>query len=195
MKIYTDRGGTAPSPRRVRIFLAEKGLDVPYVRLELHKENRTPEFREKNPFYNLPVLEFDDGTCIAESIAICRYFEELHPEPSLCGSTPREKAEIEMWMRRVEQRLYIAIELSSEDVLPKEAAARFRKGALRMLDFLDQRLAQSEFIAGSRYTIADVYALSAIDFGVNHLAYEIPAQLEHFTRWHRAVSSRPSATA
>ena len=165
------------------------------MRLELHKENRTPEFRRKNPFYSLPVLELDDGTCIAESIAICRYFEELTPKPSLFGSTPREKAEIEMWMRRVEQRLYIAIELSNEDVLPVESAARFRKGALRMMDFLDQHLAGQDFIAGGRYTIADVYALSAVDFGVRHLEYEIPAPLKNFNRWHQAVSRRPSATA
>ncbi len=96
MKIYVDRGGTARSPRRVRIFLAEKGIRVPYVRLEIHKENRTPEFRRKNPLSTLPVLELDDGSCISESIAICRYFEELHPEPPLFGSSPREKAEIEM---------------------------------------------------------------------------------------------------
>ncbi len=81
MKIYVDKKGSAPSPRRVRIFLAEKGLHVPYERLDLHRENRTDEFRKKNPLGSLPVLELDDGTCIAESISICRYFEELHPDP------------------------------------------------------------------------------------------------------------------
>ena len=195
MKIYVDRNGTAPSPRRVRIFLAEKGIEVPYEYLELHTENRTPEFRSKNPFYTLPVLELDDGTCIAESIAICRYFEELHSDPPLFGSTPKEIAEIEMWMRRVEQRLYIAIELSNEDVLPRESALGFRKGVIRMMAFLDERLAEHEFIAGSRYTIADVYALSAIDFGVSYLDYEINQDLGNFSRWHQAVSNRPSAKA
>ena len=104
MKIYVDRNGTAPSPRRVRIYLAEKGLEIPYERLEIHKQNRTEEFKKKNRASTLPVLELDDGTCIAESMAICRYFEALHPEPPLFGATPLEQAEIEMWLRRIELR-------------------------------------------------------------------------------------------
>lgn len=195
MKIYVDRHGKAPSPRRVRIYLAEKGLSVPYEPMTLHQDNRTPEFRRKNSFYTLPVLELDDGTCIAESIAICRYFEELHPEPPLFGSTPTEKAQVEMWMRRVERRLYLPIEYSNEDVLPADAAALFRKGAMRMLGRLNERLAEHEFIAGAAYTIADVYALSAIDFGIEHLDYRVTDEQRDFRRWHEAVSARPSASA
>ncbi len=195
MKIYVDSGGTAPSPRRVRIYLAEKGIEVPYEHLKIDQENRTPEFRQKNPFYTLPVLELDDGSCIAESIAICRYFEELHPEPPLFGKTPWERARIEMWMRRVEQRLYVAIELAHEAVLPVESAAKFRRGALRMMSFLDGLLADREFIAGADYTIADVFALSAIDFGIGHVNFQIAPELKNLERWYQAVSSRPSASA
>ena len=195
MKIYIDSGGTAPSPRRVRIYLAEKGIEVRYERLKIPEENRTPEFKEKNPFYTLPVLELEDGSCIAESIAICRYFEELHPEPPLFGQTPWDRARIEMWMRRIEQRLYVAIELANEDVLPKESAAKFRRGALRMMSFLDDLLADREFIAGADYTIADAFALSAIDFGIRHVNFQIEPESKNLERWHQAVSSRPSASA
>ena len=195
MKIYVDRGGEAPSPRRVRIFLAEKGIEVPYERLEIHKENRTPEFRKKNPIATLPVLELDDGSCISESIAICRYFEEIQPEPALFGSTPLEKAEIEMWMRRVELYLYLPIDLSGEGLLSKESAGKFRRWSQRAAAFLDGVLAEREFIAGARYTIADVFALSALDFGIRHMAFELAPELTNVARWHRSVSSRPSARA
>ncbi len=195
MKIYVDKKGRAPSPRRVRIYLAEKEIEVPYERLEIHVENRTPEFRKKNPISTLPVLELDDGTCISESIAICRYFEELHPEPPLFGTTPLERAQIEMWMRRVELYLYLPIDLSGPDFLPGEAPAKFRGFANRSMRFLDSELAGREFVAGSRYTIADVFALSALDFGVAYMSYEITTELPDLARWHEAVSSRPSAKA
>ena len=195
MKIYVDKKGRAPSPRRVRIDLAEKEIEVPYERLEIHVENRTSEFRKKNPISTLPVLELDDGTCISESIAICRYFEELHPEPPLFGTTPLERAQIEMWMRRVELYLYLPIDFSGPDFLPGEAPEKFRGFANQAMRFLDRELASREFVAGGQYTIADVFALSAIDFGVAHMGYEIGAELENLARWHEAVSSRPSAKA
>ena len=113
MKLYVDDRGTAPSPRRVRMYLAEKDIDVPLERLVIHEENRTAEFLKKNPLGSLPVLELDDGTCIAESLAICRYFEESYPDPPLFGSTPVEKAEIEMWTRRAELYVYTPIDLAS----------------------------------------------------------------------------------
>ena len=195
MKIYVDRDGRAPSPRRVRMFLAEKGLDVPFERLAIHEENRTPEFREKNPVSTLPVLELDDGTCIAESLAICRYFEELHPEPSLWGSTPLEKATIEMWLKRVELLLYIPIELAGDGVLPGDTSDYFRGHAMRAMALLDRALAGREFMAGPRYTIADTFALSALDFGIEFNRFEIPEKREHLRRWHAALSARPSARA
>ncbi|MGH8011587.1 MAG: glutathione S-transferase, partial [Candidatus Binataceae bacterium] len=101
MKIYNS--SAAPNPRRVRVFLAEKGLQVPYEEVDLAKAaNRTPEFRKKNPLAGVPVLELDDGTCIAESVAICRYFEELHPQPPLFGIGAKERALVDMWNRRME---------------------------------------------------------------------------------------------
>ena len=111
MKLYDVT--FAPNPRRVRIFLAEKGIDVPMVQVNLAEgEHKSAEFLEKNPSGKVPVLELDDGTCIGESVAICRYFEALHPQPALFGATPEEKGLIEMWLRRVEINLYIPIELA-----------------------------------------------------------------------------------
>ena len=195
MKIYVDRDGTAPSPRRLRVFLAEKGIEVPYEQLAIHEENRTPEFRKKNPLSTMPVLELDDGTCISESVAICRYFEELHPEPPLFGSTPEEKARVEMWTRRIELYLYLSIELANEKVMPKEVAERYRRGAYGMMKLLDRELAERRFMAGDRYSIADTFALSALDFGISYVGFEIPETREHLSRWHREVSARPSARA
>ena len=196
MKLYVDRNGTAPSPRRVRIFLAEKGIEVPTERLALHEENRTAEFRKKNPISTLPVLELDDGTCISESIAICRYLEELHPEPSLFGSTPEDRARIEMWTRRIELYLYLSIEFANEKVMPPEVAARFRRDAHGMMKLLDGELAERRFIAGDPNSIADAFALSALDFGIAYVGgFEIPEKRTHLLRWHRAVSTRPSARA
>ena len=195
MKIYVDRDGTAPSPRRVRIYLAEKGLEIPYERLEIHKENRTEEFKKKNRASTLPVLELDDGTCIAESMAICRYFEALHPEPPLFGATPLEQAEIEMWLRRIELRFYLPIEFAGEGVLSRESAALFRKGAMSSMRFFDKVLAEQEFIAGARYTMADIFVLGAIDFGIAYNGFAIPGELGHFARWHESAAARPSAAA
>ena len=108
MKIYDSK--TAPNPRRVRIFLAEKGVQVPYEEVDIvTAQNRSPEFRKKNPLGVLPVLELDDGTCIAESIAICRYFEETHPQPPLMGIDARDRAIVEMWQRRMEFEIFIPI--------------------------------------------------------------------------------------
>jgi glutathione S-transferase len=195
MKIYVDRDGTAPSPRRLRIFLAEKGIEAPYEQLAIHEENRTPEFRKKNPLSTMPVLELDDGTCISESVAICRYFEELHPDPPLFGATPEEKAVVEMWTRRIELYLYLSIEFANEEVMPKEVADRFRRRSYGMMKLLDGELAERRFIAGDRYSIADTFALSALDFGVAYVSFEIPEKRKHLARWHHEVSARPSARA
>lgn len=196
MKIYVDEHGEAPSPRRVRIYLAEKGLDVVYEPMKLHVDNRREAFREKNPYRTLPVLELDDGTCIAESLAICRYFEALYPEPSLFGRTPLEQATIEMWTRRIELSLYLPIDFSgATDFLSEESAARFRDGAGRALRFYDRQLGERDFMAGPAYSMADVFALSAIDFGVRHVGFSLDPAWNHLHRWHDAVSTRPSASA
>ncbi len=110
MKLYD--GGRAPNPRRVRIFLAEKGLSVPMVQVDIMAgEQKAPEIAALNPMMRVPILEFDDGTVLSESVAICRYFEEMHPEPPLMGVDARDRATVEMWNRRMELNLGLAIAL------------------------------------------------------------------------------------
>jgi len=196
VKLYVDSHGEAPSPRRVRIYLAEKGLAVPLEPMKLHEENRTEAFRKKNPYRTLPVLELDDGTCIAESLAICRYFEELYPEPPLYGTTPLEKAIVEMWTRRIELSLYLPIDFAgATELLGPMATERFRDGARRAMRFFDRQLATREFMAGDAYTVADCFALSALDFGFRHVGFALDPTHEHLARWHATVSARPSARA
>lgn len=202
MKIYDSR--TAPNPRRVRVFLAEKGVTVPYEQVDIAKaDNRSTEFRRKNPLGTLPVLELDDGTCIAESVAICRYFEELHPDPPLMGTDARDRAVVEMWQRRMELEVFGAITQVFRNThaffagrIPQvpEYGEVCRNSADARLAWLDGVLAEREFIAGERYTIADITALCGIDFGrVSKI--RIQPQHTNLARWHAAVSSRPSAQA
>jgi glutathione S-transferase len=202
MKIYNSPA--APNPRRVRVFLAEKGIQVPYEDIDIGKAvNRQPEFRKKNPMAGVPVLELDDGTCIAESVAICRYFEELHPEPNLFGVGAKERAEVDMWNRRMEFNLLQPIADSFRQ------RHEFFKGRIRQvpeyadiqklnaedsLKWLDGELANRKFIAGNRFTIADITAMIAVDFGrVSKIAIQ-PDQ-KNLARWHAEVSGRPSAKA
>jgi glutathione S-transferase len=196
MKIYDFRAG-APSPRKVRTFLAEKGIEVHYQEVDIHKrQSRTPLFKQKNPLGSVPVLELDDGTCIAESTAICRYFESIQPEPALFGATAVEQGLVEMWLRRVETNLYIPIELAGmfrESHPP--AAAQYERATLWLLKLLDEVLADREFIALEHYTAPDAFALCSIDFGTRYMDVVVPEELENFARWHNAVSSRESARA
>jgi len=202
MKIYDSK--TAPNPRRVRIFLAEKGIQVPYEEVDINNAvNRGPEFRKKNPMGTLPVLELDDGTCIAESVAICRYFDELQPNPPLMGVDARDRAIVEMWQRRME----LALLLPTADAFRQrheffkgriaqvpEYAEVQKKNAESCLVWLNEVLADRPFIAGERYTIADISALCAIDFGrVSKI--RIQPDQQHLARWYEVVSSRPSAKA
>ena len=202
MKIYDSQ--TAPNPRRVRIFLAEKGISVPYEPVDIVKaDNRSAEFRRKNPLGTLPVLELDDGTCIAESVAICRYFEEVHPNPPLMGTDARDRAVVEMWQRRMELELFGPITQVFRNLHPffagripqvAEWGEVCRKAAETRLAWLDSVLAERQFIAGPRYTIADITALCGIDFGrVSKI--RIQPEQTHLARWHAAVSARPSAQA
>ena len=203
MKLYNH--SQAPNPRRVRIFLAEKGASLPMEEIDLMAgKNRTPEFLAKNPSGGLPVLELDDGTCIAESVAICRYLEGLHPEPNLMGRNPREQAEIEMWNRRMELELFAGIGQTIRNTHPmfKEQLRQFpdygeaqRPVVQQRLERMDRELAGRQFIAGDRFTIADITALVAIDIAGRMGNISIPPQLANLSRWHQAVSSRPSAEA
>jgi glutathione S-transferase len=194
MKLYSDLSGAAPSPRRVRIFIAEKAIDVDIVPLELHKDNRTVAFRRKNPMGNLPVLELDDGTCLSESMAICRYLEEISPEPRLFGADSLDKATIEMWNRRSELGFYLPIEYTG-GFLGDDVAAGARKRVAKMLQMFDSELADHEFIAGSSLSVADITTKVAIDFGVRFNDIDVPDTLTHFLRWSSAMAARPSASA
>ncbi|HJU09926.1 MAG TPA: glutathione S-transferase family protein [Candidatus Binataceae bacterium] len=202
MKIYNS--SVAPNPRRVRIFLAEKKIPITYQEVDLAKaENRQPEFRKINPLAAVPVLELDDGTHIAESVAICRYFEELHPEPPLMGVGTKERAIVEMWQRRMEFTLLgpiaDAFRLQHEFFkgrirqCPEYAAIR-KEDAVQRLQWLDGELADRPFVAGEKFTIADITALVAIDFG-RLSAIRIQSDQKHLSRWHQDVSSRASAKA
>ncbi|MGH7905185.1 MAG: glutathione S-transferase family protein [Candidatus Binataceae bacterium] len=203
MKIYDFQ--MAPNPRRVRIFIAEKALEVVYEQVDLFAgHNRKPEFLEKNPLGGLPVLEFEDGTYLAESVAICRYFEGMYPEPPLMGINPRDAAFVEMWNRRMELELFAPIGRTFQHTNPMfkdrmqqfgEFGAGQREYALQRIEWLDSMLVQREFIAGDRYTIADITALVALDFGRSLAGIPIPDHARHVKRWHEAVSSRPSAKA
>ncbi len=205
MKLYTYAG--APNPRRVHIFLAEKGIEIPFQHVDILKRaNRTPEFIEKvNVMGGLPVLELDDGSHIAESVSICRYLEALNPDPSLFGATPKEQGVIDMWLRRVELNFMVPVvhvwihgSPLTKAVNPNqiaEAAEQGRKIVERYFGFLDRQLADREFLAGDAYSVADISALCTLDFAaaLNSLVHS--PDLENLTRWHKSVSARPSAIA
>lgn len=202
MKIYDSKA--APNPRRVRIFVAEKGLDVPFEEVDIvNAVNRQDDFRKKNPMGTVPVLELDDGTCIAESAAICRYFEEMHPEPRLLGVDGKDRAVVAMWDRRMEFEILLpmadafrqqhAFFKGRIEQCPEYAEVAKRR-AIQNLAWLDEVLADRKFIAGDRYTIADITALCGIDFGkVSKISMQ-PDQ-KNLARWHEEVSARPSAQA
>ncbi len=203
MKLFD--GGRAPNPRRVRVFLAEKGLSVPLVPVDMGAmEHRREAVSSRNPLQRLPVLELDDGTILTESVAICRYFEEVQPEPPLFGTGAVGKARVEMWQRRVELNLFNAVAAAFRHLhpamkewevpqIPAWGEANKPK-AVEFLRFLDGELDGREFIAGGSYTIADITGLIAIDF-MKPARIQVPPDCTHVQRWYQAVSSRPSATA
>lgn len=203
MKIYNHP--MAPNPRRLRIFLAEKNISVPYETVDiLAGEGRSPEFLKKNPAGGVPLLELDDGTFLAESVAICRYFEGLHPEPNLMGRDSREQAFIEQWNRRMELNLFGPVGRAFQHTNPMFAqmvrqfpdyGAAQLANAQDQLKWLDQQLEGREFIAAPRFTIADITAVVAIDFGSQLAGLKLDPALKNVSRWHRAVWSRPSASA
>lgn len=202
MKLYDFT--RAPNPRRVRIFLAEKGITVPLEQLDLFTgANRTPEALKRNPYGGLPVLELDDGTCIAESVAICRYFEDLHPQPALMGVDAKDRAVVEMWNRRMELVLFAHIgryfQHTSEIFKTRikqmpEVAEVAREAALAQMRVIDGFIAGRRFIAGERYTIADITAMVALGLGAV-VGLTVDPGLAHLTRWYGEVSARPSARA
>jgi glutathione S-transferase len=191
-------------PRRVRIFLAEKGLSIPRREVDAAgKANETPAFLRLNPLGKLPVLELDDGTSISESLAICRYLEEFHPNPSLMGQTPRETAQIDMWTLRMEFELSRPIAQvflhTSEfyrgriEQVP-QVADHARRQALSTMQWLDGELASRPYIADGAYSMADIVAQCAFVLG-KAVGLRIPPEMTHLSRWFAAVTARPTARA
>ena len=198
MKLYDTP--LAPNPRRVRWFLAEKGVaDLPIVQ----GEHRTPEHLARAGLPNVPVLELDNGTHITESVAICRYLESRYPEPNMFGRTPEETAVIEMWTRRAELLVAIPLmqyvrhthpALAALETPDPAFAARCLKSGESGLKVLDRRLAESEWIAANRITIADIVAFAGIDFG-RLVKYRPSQDMANLARWAEAMRARPAARA
>ena len=204
MRLYD--GGRAPNPRRVRVFLAEKGIALPPLRpIDIGKrEHKAPEFLAINPSGRIPALLLDDGTMIAESIAICRYFEALHPEPALFGRNPVECGLVEMWQRQVEFDLLGPVattfrhahpamaELEQPQIPAWSEANRGRvEGFLRRLD---HHLADKAYLCGDYFSVADITGLIGLDF-MRLPKIPIPDDALHLRRWHAELARRPSATA
>jgi glutathione S-transferase len=209
MKFYDCT--TAPSPRRVRIFLAEKGLNVPTVQVDLRNgEQFTDAFRAINPECTVPALALDDGTVIADAVAICQYLEELYPDPPLIGTTAQERAVVTALNRQIERDGFFAAMDALRNTakglkrraLPgphdyeqiPELAERGRKRIEHFFRDMDARLAGRAFVAGDRYTIADISALIVTDFA-GRLKLGVPDDCTDLSRWYSTVSARPSAKA
>jgi len=203
MKLYD--GGRAPNPRRVRIFLAEKGIKVPLEQVDLGAmQQKSPAFTAVNPVQRVPVLVLDDGTVITESIAICRYFEALNPDPPLFGRGALDVAMVEMWNRRVELHLFFpvshvfrnshpAMKQMEVPQVPEWAEANKPRIA-EFLHILDDDLKDRKFVAGDSFTVADITGLVAVDF-MKPAKLSVPEDCANVRRWHAEVSARPSASA
>ena len=202
----------APNPRRVRVFAAEKGIALDTVQVNIRAGEQFEEaFRAINPNCTVPVLVLDDGTSLTDSFAICRYLEELQPEPPLLGRDAREKALVELWQRRVElegfQAAAEALRNSVERLVGRAVvgpvgysqipalAERGRKRLAKFYEMLNDRLGDSEYLAGPDYTAADLCALIAVDFAEKAVQAEVPEGLTALEAWHETVSARPSAAA
>ena len=209
MKFYDCK--TAPSPRRVRIFMAEKGLDVETVQVDLGSGEQLGEaFRRINPDCVVPVLEIDDGSHLTEVTAICEYLEELQPEPRLLGSTREERARVSMWNAKVEQQglagMMDAFRNAAKGLAGRaltgpdnyeqipELAERGRQRVAQFFRRLDGQLADQPYVAGENFSIADISAMVLVDFA-KWIKIEVPDELAHLKRWYADVSARPSAAA
>jgi glutathione S-transferase len=209
MKLYDCT--PAPNPRRVRIFLAEKGIVVPTIQVDLRADEQfSPAFRAINPDCTVPVLELDDRMRISDVMAICVYFEAVQPEPPLMGVGAQDRAMVTAWQRRVERDGFFAVAEAFRNsarafkgrALPgaddyEQIPALVERGRARVARFfamLDAHLAGSEFVAGKRYSIADITAVVAVDFA-GWIKLAVPEDCDHLRRWYGAVSARPSAKA
>lgn len=209
MRLYDC--ATAPSPRRVRIFLAEKNLAISLVPVDLaNGEHLGDAFRQLNPRCTVPVLELDDGTCLSEATAICRYIEAAWPEPPLFGRSPTEQGVVAMWDHYCEQEGFFAaaeaLRNSARGLAGRALtgpngyeqipalAARGRARVLRFLEALDSRLADAPYVAGKQFSAADITAMVAVDFA-ERLRLSIPGDQVATRRWLQRVRARPSASA
>ena len=203
MKLYD--GGRAPNPRRTRIFLAEKGIKLPMEPIDLGAmQHRSAAYAAVNPIQRVPALELDDGTVITESIAICRYFEEIQPDPPLFGRGALEVARVEMWNRRLELHFLFPVShvfrnshpaMKEMEVPQVPAWAEANKPrVLEFIALLDRELVGRPFVAGDKFTVADITGLVAVDF-MKPAKLAVPDELKNLKRWHAEVSARPSAAA
>ncbi len=203
MKLYDLPA--SPNTRRVRIFIAEKNLEIEMIPIDMMSgENKTEEYLAKNPLGRMPLLELDDGTCIAESIAICRYLENEFPDPPLFGTTSLEKAVIEMWQRRMEfQFLNPLIDIFRNThemwkdrlIQIPQVAEIASEGVKKQMVWLDQELQGKEYIAGDGYSVADITAQCAFVMGKAAVGIRIPEDLSNLDAWWSRVTSRPTARA
>ncbi|MBJ65948.1 MAG: glutathione S-transferase [Rhodobiaceae bacterium] len=193
----------APNPRRVRIFLNEKGIDIATEQIDIMKgEHKKDDYKKMSPLSQVPTLELDDGTYITESIAICRYFEALHPEPNLLGKDPKEIAIVEMWQRRIELLLMMGIANTYRHGHPamaalenqvKEWSEASRPRVIKMLHWFDKQMENKEYICLDRYTIADISALVCFDFA-KWPQIDIPDDCKNLKSYYERLNSRPSAS-
>ncbi len=203
MQLYNSFG---PNPRAMRMFLAEKGITIPMKDVDLMgAENRRPPYTDRNPGGQLPALELDNGQCIGETVAIWEYLEEKHPKPALIGSTPEERAEARQWQRRVElnitEHLYNGFrygegaQLFKDRILIVPEASDGEKRIVQYrLKWLDGLLEGKQYIAGNRFTIADIILYCALDFGAG-VGQTIDPSLKNVNAWFKRVDARPSAKA
>lgn len=199
VRLYTQ--SRAPNPRRVDIFLAEKGLEIPRTEINLMEgEHKTADYLARIGTPQVPALELSDGRVIAESVAICRYLEALRPEPNMLGRDVMDGVEIEMWQRLVELRLFATVTACFRHTNPHLAVledqcadwGEVNRGRLhRRLGELDGRLTGRDWIAADRLTIADVTAIVAVDF-LRVIRYDVPQEYSGLRAWHARMKERPS---
>jgi len=200
MKLYD--GGRAPNPRRVSIFLTEKGIEIERIPVDINAlEQKSAEFTNLNPMQRVPVLELDDGTHLSESVAICRYLEALHPEPPMMGIDPLDIAIVEMWQRRVELGMLLPIAFAFRHLHPGASHLENpqvpqwgevnKPRAIAFMKILDDQLAGNPFVAGDRFTVADISGIVGLQF-LKPARIEMPGDLKNLSRWFEEMLERPS---
>jgi len=203
--MYIVEDARAPNPRRVRIFLAEKEIEIEFRQIDINTlDHLSADFSRLNPMRRIPILVFESGRVLSESMAICRYFEELEPEPHLLGKDPFDKAWVEMWNRRMELNLLFPIAQAfrhqhpAMKVMEVPQISAWGKAnaikAIEVMEMMDEQLADHPFIAGKYYSVADITALVAIDF-LKPARITRPEGLRHLNRWYKQVLARPSSKA